>query len=192
MLYIKKKPSLLLKLDISKAFDTVDWVFMLRVLEAMGFGRRWRDWIASLTSSASTRILLNGEPGRTIHNARGVRQGDPLSPMLFILMMEVLHPLISKAAHEGILSLPASPAIHHQCSVYADDVMLFLAPKVRDVVAIRELLLSLPMPPAYTHICIKVSLLRLHALKCRLAESLISCRLVYQTSHFSISVCHCQ
>lgn len=55
--------------------------------------------------------------------------------------MEVLHRLIGKAAQEGILSLPASPAIHHRCSVYADNVMLFLAPKVRDVVAIRELLL---------------------------------------------------
>lgn len=72
LLHRKKKPTLLLKLDMSKAFDTVSWPFLLQVLQSLGFGARWRDWIASLISTASTRVLLNGESGELICNARGL------------------------------------------------------------------------------------------------------------------------
>lgn len=139
-LYRKKKSSLLLKLDISKAFDTVDWTFLLQVLQAMGFGSRWRDWISMILSSASTRILMNERPGRRITNRRGLRQGDPLSPMLFILVMEVLQRLFTAAARANILAPPPIQAIHHQCSLYADDVMLFITPSRQDLVTVREVL----------------------------------------------------
>lgn len=59
----KKCPSLLLKLDIPKAFDTVTWQFLLQVLQHKGFGDRWRAWIAMILASSSTSILLNGVPG---------------------------------------------------------------------------------------------------------------------------------
>lgn len=127
-LHRKKKPTLLVKLDISKAFDIVEWPFLLRALQGFGFGTRWRDWISMLVSTASTEVMLNGEPGRPINNARGLRQGDPLSPMLFIILMEVLNRLILHAANQGILAPPASAAILRQCSLYADNVILFIAP----------------------------------------------------------------
>ena len=140
LLHRKRKPALLLKLDISKAFDTVSWPFLLQVLEALGFGIRWRDWIASLVSTASTRVLLNGDPGNLICNARGLRQGDPLSPMLFILVMEMLQRLFQRAASLGILSPPASQVIQHQCSLYADDVVLFVNPAAQDMITTKEIL----------------------------------------------------
>jgi hypothetical protein len=84
----RKIPKLLLKLDISKAFDTVSWAFLFDLLAAWGFGSRWRDWVALLLSTATTQVLLNGVPGEKITHRHGLRQGDPLSPMLFIIVME--------------------------------------------------------------------------------------------------------
>ena len=87
----KKVLMLLLKLDISKAFDTLSWPFLMEVLQACGFGAIWRGWIESLLSTSSSRIILNGHQGPPIKYLRGVRQGDSLSPMLFIIAMDVLH-----------------------------------------------------------------------------------------------------
>jgi hypothetical protein len=57
----KKKLALFLKLDIQKAFDSVNWGYLLEVLQAMGFGPRWREWISILLSTASSKALLNGQ-----------------------------------------------------------------------------------------------------------------------------------
>jgi hypothetical protein len=94
---------LLLKLDISKAFDTLSWPFLIEVLQARGFGARWRGWIESLLSTPSSRIILNGHQGPPIKHLRGVRQGDSLSSMLFIISMDVLHRLFLKVTSDGVL-----------------------------------------------------------------------------------------
>jgi hypothetical protein len=74
----KKIPMMLLKLDISKAFDTLSWPFLLDVLKAKGFRPRWCTWMESMLSSATSRIILNGQQGPKIQHMRGVRQGDSL------------------------------------------------------------------------------------------------------------------
>jgi hypothetical protein len=71
-----KQPSILMKLDISKAFDTVDWSFLLEVHRKMGFGERLLVCICALLSTSSTRVLLNGSPEARVPNRRGLRQGD--------------------------------------------------------------------------------------------------------------------
>lgn len=131
---------LLLKLDISKAFDTLSWPFLLNVLQARGFSEVWRRWIATLMSTASSRILLNGQQGPPIIHRRGVRQGDSLSPMLFILAMDILHRLFLKARADGVIRGLQLPEIKFQCSFYADDVMLFIRPTVQEAVAVKEIL----------------------------------------------------
>jgi hypothetical protein len=87
----------LLKIDLAKAFDSVAWTFLLEVLEHAGFPARWRDWISAMLYTASTQVLVNGRPGDRIRHARGLRQGDPLSPLMFVIVMEVLNALISEA-----------------------------------------------------------------------------------------------
>lgn len=87
----------MLKLDIAQAFDSVSWALLVAVLQHAGFGARFREWTAVLLSTASTCILLNGEPGPSIWHRRGLRQGVPLSPMLFMLVIDTLNRLLSKA-----------------------------------------------------------------------------------------------
>lgn len=139
-LHKAKRPSLFIKLDISKAFDSVSWVYLLETLTALGFGQRWRDWIATLLATSSSRILLNGAPGRKFKHARGLRQGDPLSPMLFILAMDPLHRLIELAANWGILKPVLPRAANLRCSLYADDAALFTNPDRNELRHIAQIL----------------------------------------------------
>jgi hypothetical protein len=120
----QNQPRILLKLDISKAFNSVSWSFLLEVMQHMGFGQVWRDIISGLLYLASTRVLVNGIPGGIILHQRGLRQGDPLSLMLFILTMDALGYLFSKAENEGLLHPISTRMLQHQGSFYADDVVL--------------------------------------------------------------------
>ena len=132
-LHSQKQPRILLKLDITKAFDSVSWSFLLEVLDKMGFGSRWRDILCGLLVSSSTRVLLNGIPGDFIQHRRGLRQGDPLSPMLFILVMDVLNWMVTRASEAGLLQPLSRRPIQHRISLYADDVALFLRPAAEDI-----------------------------------------------------------
>jgi hypothetical protein len=97
LLHARQQACLLLKVDTAKAFNSAAWPFLLEVLEFIGFPVVWRDWISALLSTANTRIVLNGVPGDTIHHGYGLHHGDPLLPMLFLLIMEVLSALLRKA-----------------------------------------------------------------------------------------------
>ena len=60
-----------IKLDISRAFDSIGWSFLLEVLQALGFSTKWRDWIAALLGTTTSKVLINGEPTQGIRHARG-------------------------------------------------------------------------------------------------------------------------
>jgi hypothetical protein len=77
----------------------------MEVLEQFGFGSRWRGWVSALLSTASTAVLLNGYRGKWFKHFAGLRQGDSLSPMLFILAMEPLQRLLDLATRDGLLML---------------------------------------------------------------------------------------
>ena len=98
----RKKPALVLKLDFAKAFDIVNWDALDMVLQARGFNSAWRRWMQSMQSSR-TDVLVNGCPGPWMDCRRGLRQGDPMSPYLFILVADVLQVLIR---HSGLIRHP--------------------------------------------------------------------------------------
>jgi hypothetical protein len=130
----------LLKLDISKAFDFMAWPFMLEVLHHLGFRPIWRDIISDLLCSSTTQVFLNGILGTMIFHKRGLGQGDPLSPMLFILVMDMLGHMVSKAAEDGMLHPLARRALQHRISLYAQVAVLFLCLEMTDIAITMDIL----------------------------------------------------
>ncbi|GJV32589.1 RNA-directed DNA polymerase, eukaryota [Tanacetum coccineum] len=87
----KKKQSLLFKVDFEKAYDSVRWDYLDDILNKFGFGSKWRLWISNCLTSSKGSILVNGSPTSEFYFRKGLKQGDPLSPFLFLLIMETLH-----------------------------------------------------------------------------------------------------
>jgi hypothetical protein len=137
---IPMSPALFLKLDISKAFDSVGWAYLIEVLMALGFSHVWRDWVCLSLASANSRVLLNGNPGSPFWHARGLSQGDPLSPMLFILTIDPLQHILSTATQHGILSPIHSRLIRCRISLYADNAGIFVNPVKDELRAITAIL----------------------------------------------------
>eukprot|EP00253_Pinus_taeda_P001472 PITA_01472 len=141
-LHSRKEAGMLLQLDLSKAYDKVSWRYLEAVLKAFGFCSTWIKWIMALIRSPRYSILVNGAPSAPFAPSRGIRQGDPLSPFLFIILMEGLRRTIAKKKAEGkirglkpIRSLRATT--HQQ---FVDDTMLHGTPTVKEAVAYREIL----------------------------------------------------
>ncbi|KAK5837395.1 hypothetical protein PVK06_013205 [Gossypium arboreum] len=94
---------LVFKLDFSKAYDCVRWDFLELVLSKMGFGEKWRSWMLECLSTARGAVIINGSSSNEFRFCRGLKQRDPLSPFLFILVTEVLHLALDKASEEGLI-----------------------------------------------------------------------------------------
>ncbi|KAF3777763.1 Transposon TX1 uncharacterized protein [Nymphaea thermarum] len=97
-LYCLRLPSFILKLDISKAFDSVSWEFLSDLLTRLAFGPSFRQWIMSLVTGAQLAVSFNGKCGDFFSLERGLRQGCPLSPLLFNLVAESFSVLFHHAA----------------------------------------------------------------------------------------------
>lgn len=116
-----------LKLDMAKAYDRVEWLFVIKMMERMGFCQTWINWIFKCISSVVYSFNVNGEKKGFVRPSRGIRQGDPLSPYLFLLVSEGLSSLLLHAMRRQSLSglkiAQASPAISHL--FFADDTLIF-------------------------------------------------------------------
>jgi hypothetical protein len=123
-----KIPALLFKLDIHKAFDSVSWEYFLGLLQRRGFPPCFRDWIAALFSTATSRVLLNGIVGSLIAHGRGLRQGDPLSPLLFVIAIDPITKILEDAMRLGILHKLRGRGTILRTFLYADNAAIFLAP----------------------------------------------------------------
>ena len=120
------EPGILISLDQEKAFDRVDRSFLMNLLQHFGFGPSFCRWISTLYHGANMQIMVNGWLSRKIDLQRGVRQGDSLSPMLYILCVEFLAAKVRNTpAIEGFL-LPGAGGKCFKVGQYADDTTGFL------------------------------------------------------------------
>nr|CAD1844395.1 unnamed protein product [Ananas comosus var. bracteatus] len=130
----------LLKIDFERAFDNVDWDFLLDLLKARGFGEKWIRWINDLLRSSSTAVLLNGTPGASFPCRKGLRQGDPLSPLLFILCIDVLYRMLQAVADSGYLTVLAVEDVNLLTLQFADDVLIFFDGSIKSATTIMVIL----------------------------------------------------
>ena len=131
-----------LKLDMSKAYDQVEWAYLEAIMRKMGFDWRWVKLIMECITTVSYSILINGEPSLIIHPSRGLRQGDPLSPYLFLICSEGLHSLLNQAAEAkqiwGVSIYKKGPCLTHL--FFANDSVIFCRASLVECRKIQELL----------------------------------------------------
>jgi len=137
-----KKGFMALKLDMSKAYDRLEWDFLEAMLRKLGFSQRWINLVMQCVRTVSYSILINGRPHGSFVPSRGLRQGDPLSPYLFILCAEALSSLIKSAVSDGRISgIPISRrGIRIDNLFFADDSILFCGANLEEWRCIQELL----------------------------------------------------
>ena len=123
-----KKDIVIIKIDFEKAFDMVEHSAILDMLKYMGFGTKYLGWIRNILQTATTSVILNGVPGKTIKCRRGVRQGDPLSPLLFVSTAELLQIAVNEAWQQGMISLPLDNNYGQKYPIlqYADDTLIIM------------------------------------------------------------------
>ena len=133
---------MVLKLDISKAYDRVEWLYMEKLMKKMEFCEAWVKLMMGCISTTTYSILINWEPQGNIVPTRGLRQGDPLSPYLFLLGTECFHGLLKKAKDRGeIKGVSIShndPKLTHL--FFADNSLIFCKAKKNDCQKLLEIL----------------------------------------------------
>jgi len=116
-----------LKLDMRKAYDRVEWPYLQAIMTKLGFHQLWVSMIMRLVSTVSFSVLFNGDRLESFNSTRGIRQGDPISPYLFLLAAEGLSCLIKARIQssnlKGIMVAPSAPVVSHL--LFADDSLLF-------------------------------------------------------------------
>nr|XP_020198524.1 uncharacterized protein LOC109784346 [Aegilops tauschii subsp. strangulata] len=116
-----------LKLDMMKAYDRVEWDYLRAIMLKLGFSSRWVNIVMDLVSSVSYSVLFNGKKLQEFKPSRGIRQGDPISPYLFLLAAEGLSGLLKNLSESsqlgGIQVAPSAPPVNHL--LFADDSLLF-------------------------------------------------------------------
>ncbi|XP_057808818.1 uncharacterized protein LOC131023288 [Salvia miltiorrhiza] len=137
-----RKSNMACKIDISKAFDTMSWSFIIQVLRVNGYHEKFITWISIIFQSARISIFYNGKLSGYFACSRGVRQGDPLSPIIFGIAEDVLsHLFINCVNSRHLVPMDFSRGAHFPTHLfYADDILIFCKASCKNARKIKEIL----------------------------------------------------
>jgi hypothetical protein len=176
-----KKECLIFKVDFEKAYDSVDWGFLEYMLQRCGFSEKWIDWMKVCVFAGNLSVLVNGSPTGEINIQRGLKQGDPLAPFLFLLVAEGLGGLMKRAVE---LSRFWGFRIGNQGSVvshlqYADDTLCIGEPTLENLWALKAILRGFEMVSGLKVNFWKSSLMGVNVSQqfLRLASVFLNCRI---------------
>eukprot|EP00253_Pinus_taeda_P020940 PITA_20940 len=132
-LQVKKQKGMILKVDLSKAFDRTNWLYLRLLLTHLGFPYNFIKWTMSCITDVSYSVLLNGEATSFFTSERGLRQGCPLSPLLFLLIMEGLSTVISSARdRQHLFGIKLADNFYLTHLLFVDDILIFLNGSIGD------------------------------------------------------------
>ena len=127
-LHTKKQDGVIFKIDFEKAYDKVKWSFLQQTLRMKGFSPKWCRWVETMVTGGSVGIKVNDDVGPYFQTKRGLRQGDPMSPILFNIVADMLALLINRAKADGQIRGVIPHLVDDGLSIlqYADDTIIFL------------------------------------------------------------------
>ena len=133
-----RKKGVILKLDFEKAYDSINWEFLWSMLNNFGFGEKWIGWMRTCVSTTKVSVLVNGSPTDKFQPQKELRQGDPLSPFLFIIAAEALNLLLVRAVGISLFRGASVGGNDLQFShlQYADDTIVFCEGGMEEVLNI--------------------------------------------------------
>ncbi|GAU48536.1 hypothetical protein TSUD_282880 [Trifolium subterraneum] len=121
----RKDRCLLFKVDFERAYDTISWNYLESMMLKMGFAEKWLGWMRACIFNSSMSVLINGSPTEDFTVGKGLRQGDPLSPFLFLLAAEGLTGLVKQAVDTGkFVGFKVNDSLRFQILQFADDTIL--------------------------------------------------------------------
>ncbi|GKV49313.1 hypothetical protein SLEP1_g56069 [Rubroshorea leprosula] len=137
-----KQPAFVFKADFEKAYDCVDWSFLDWMMERFGFGIKWRGWIMECLSTARISVLVNRSPTKEYEVGKGLRQGDPLSPFLFLMIVEGLQGLVQRVIMEGMLHgiEIGKNGLSVSLLQFADDTVIMGRANVENIRTVKDIL----------------------------------------------------
>jgi len=140
----KKKSCLFFKVGYEKAYDSVRWEFISYMLERLGFCEQWIAWIKSCLESATVSVLVNGSPTKEFVPSKGLRQGDPLAPFLFLIAAEGLAGVVKNVVMSDLVENVevGTNKVKVNMLQYADDTLFFCKASTKSIFSLKAILLA--------------------------------------------------